>query len=397
MKRFVLRSLAGLEPVVAAEVLLRLDRVAEQIGPRELAVSVPDDEATAVARGVVRLSTVDDAFLEVASAGPVGRTMADLDEIADLARGVRSDASAELVLGWRQESPSASGLVDVTASVLGRQRYSRFDVEDLVGSILAPASGAVYRSRSEGASGTTPTLSYRVTVDPRRTALLLRLAAQPLHRRPYWRESRPGALHPPLAAAMAMLAELGTAGVVLDPFSGSGTIAIETALLMRGGVVVASDIDAKAAQATRRNALEGAQACVRTVCCDIGELPFRRGSIDRVISNPPWDQQVPWSRSRRSPGSFDDVLAEEFRIVLLELEGQAAKALGAGWHPLAALQVSLRGQHPAVTVYGPAPAPVTVSIGEKSLRCSLGDYRSSTSLPTQRRSSRAEQRLSDGV
>jgi 23S rRNA G2445 N2-methylase RlmL len=291
------------------------------------------------------VSTVDDAFLEVASGGPVGRRKADLDEIADLAHGVRSDTSAELVLGWRQESPSVSGLLDVTASVLGRQRYSRFDVEDLIGSILAPVCGAVYRSRSEGVSGTTPTLSYRVTVDQRRTALLLRLAAQPLHRRPYWRESRPGALHPPLAAAMAMLAELGTAGVVLDPFSGSGTVAIETALLMPGsGVVVASDLDAEAARVTRRNAIEGAQACVRTVCCDIGVLPFRRGSIDRVISNPPWGHKVSWSHSRRSAGSFDDVLAEEFRIVLLDLEGQAAKVLGAGWHPLASLQVSLRGQ-----------------------------------------------------
>ena len=374
MKRFVLRSLAGLEPVAAAEVLLRLDRVAEQIGPRELVLSVPDDEAAAVARGVVALSTVDDAFLEVASAGPVGGKMADLDEIADLARGLRSDPSAELVLGWRQGTTNASGVLDMTASVLGPQRYSRFDVEDLIGSILSPACGAVYRSRTEGASGTTPTLSYRVTVDKRRTALLLRLAAQPLHRRPYWRGSRPGALHPPLAAAMAMLAELGTAAVVLDPFCGSGTIAIETALLMRGsGLVVASDIDAEAVRVTRRNAIEGAGVGVQTVRSDIGALPFRQGSIDRVISNPPWGHQVSWSRSNRSGGSFNDVLAEDFRIVLLEFDGQAAKALGAGWHSLASLQVSLRGQHPVVTVYGPAPAPtpVTVSIGEKSVRVKI--------------------------
>jgi tRNA (guanine6-N2)-methyltransferase len=372
VKRFVLRSLAGLEPVVAAEVLLRLDRVAEQIGARELVLSVPDDEAAAVASIVVRLSTVDDAFLEVVAAGPVGRTMADLEVIADLARGARHDASAELVLGWRQGTTSRSGLLDVTASVLGRQRYSRFDVEDLVGSILSPVGGAVYRSRSEGASGIIPTLSYRVTVDKRRTALLLRLAAQPLHRRPYWRESRPGALHPPLAAAMAMLAELGTAAVVLDPFCGSGTIAIETARLAEGSrAVVASDIDAEAVRVTRRNAREGARVRVQTVCCDTGALPFRRGSIDRVISNPPWDHQVSWSRCRRSGGSFNEVLAEEFRIVLLELEGQAAKALGAGWHPLGSLQVSLRGQHPVVTVYGSAPGAVMVSIGDRRVPLGL--------------------------
>ena len=368
MKRFVLRSLAGLERVVTAEVLLRLDRVAEQVGPRELVLSARDDEAASVAHGLVGLSTVDDAFLEVASMGPVGRKMADLEEIADLASGLRGDASAELVLGWRGASTDAS-VLDVTASVLGRQRYSRFDVEDVVGATLSPMLGAVYRSRHEGPSTTTPALSYRVTVDKRRTALLLRLAAQPLHRRPYWRESRQGALHPPLAAAMAMLAELGTADVVLDPFCGSGTIAIEAALLMQdSGLVVASDIDPGAACVTRRNAVEGAQVRVPTVCCDIGALPFRPASIDRVIANPPWDHQVSWSRSPRSAGSLSDVLGEGFRVVLLELEGRAAKALGASWHQLASLPVSLRGQRPVVTVYGSAPAQAVVSIGTKRVR-----------------------------
>jgi 23S rRNA G2445 N2-methylase RlmL len=177
---------------------------------------------------------------------------------------------------------------------------------------------------------------------------------------------------------MAMLAEFGTAAVVLDPFSGSGTIAIETALLMQGsGLVVASDIDPKAARVTRRNAIEGARVRVQTVRSDIGALPFRQGSIDRVISNPPWDHQVSWSRSHRSRGSFNDVLAEDFRIVLLELDGQAAKALGAGWHPLGSLQVSLRGQHPVVTVYGSAPGPVTVSIGDKRVPLGLPAARAS--------------------
>lgn len=276
MKRFVLRSLAGLERVVTAEVLLRLDRVAEQVGPRELVLSARDDEAASVAHGLVGLSTVDDAFLEVASMGPVGRKMADLEEIADLASGLRGDASAELVLGWRGASTGAS-VLDVTASVLGRQRYSRFDVEDVVGATLSPMLGAVYRSRHEGPSTTTPALSYRVTVDKRRTALLLRLAAQPLHRRPYWRESRQGALHPPLAAAMAMLAELGTADVVLDPFCGSGTIAIEAALLMQdSGLVVASDIDPEAACVTRRNAVEGAQVRVQPSAATSAHCPFDR-------------------------------------------------------------------------------------------------------------------------
>ena len=113
----------------------------------------------------------------------------------------------------------------------------------------------------------------------------------------------------------------------LDPSCGSGTIAIEAALLPEGGgPVVASDIDANAATVTRRNASEGARVRVRTVCCDTGVLAFRPGSIDRVISNPPWDHQVSWSRSGRSAGSLQDVLAEDFRIVLLELEEPAAKA-----------------------------------------------------------------------
>ena len=112
-------------------------------------------------------------------------------------------AAARLVLDWRA-APWPKEFW-ITASVLGGRRYSRFDVEDAVGPILGAKLELAYRSQRERPTREIQPLAFRLTVDQRRTALLVRLADLPLHRRFYWRQTRPGALYPPLAAAMALL------------------------------------------------------------------------------------------------------------------------------------------------------------------------------------------------
>src|SRR5262249_37760841 len=120
MRRFVLRSLGGLGPIVAAETLLRFGHKASQIGPRAPAVDVSEDRARETAPPLRQLATADDAFLELASAEPVSRTKAGLTEIADLVQGTDAGAGSRLVLGWRGSPPAAE--LWITASVLGGRR-----------------------------------------------------------------------------------------------------------------------------------------------------------------------------------------------------------------------------------------------------------------------------------
>jgi 23S rRNA G2445 N2-methylase RlmL len=367
MRRFLLRSLAGLEAVVVAEVLLRFNHSAYRIGPREVVVEVSEAEAVAAAAELVQLATVDDAFVELAATGPVSRVNAGLAEIAAMVNDIDARAAARLVLDWRA-APWPKELW-ITASVLGGRRYSRFDVEDAVGPILGAKLELAYRSQRERPTREIQPLAFRLTVDQRRTALLVRLADLPLHRRFYWRQTRPGALYPPLAAAMALLADVQPTQTVLDPFCGAGTIPIEIDRLAgRAVTVIASDIAGDAMTATRTNAV-GAAARIGLFRADISHMPIRPHSIDRIVANPPWNCQIPWDHPEHAGAQFNEMLSDGGRLVLLELAPQAERLGELKWSRLATLPVSLRGQHPAITVYEQRPRPVTVGIGDgRSIR-----------------------------
>src|ERR1700716_1690500 len=366
MKRFVLRSLSGLEAVVVAEVLLRFGRPAYGIGPREVVVEVSEEEAATAAAELVQLATVDDAFVELATTGPVSRANAGLAEIAAMVNDI-DRAAARLVLDWRA-APWPKELW-ITASVLGGRRYSRFDVEDAVGPILGAKPELASRSQRERPTREIQPLAFRLTVDQRRTALLVRLADLPLHRRFYWRQTRPGALFPPLAAAMALLADVQPTQTVLDPFCGAGTIPIEIDRLAgRAVTVIASDIAGDAMTATRTNAV-GAAARIGLFRADISHMPIRPHSIDRIVANPPWNCQIPWDHPEHAGAQFNEMLSDGGRLVLLELAPEAERLGELKWSRLATLPPSPRGPHPAITVYEQRPRPVTVGIGDgRSIR-----------------------------
>ena len=179
----------------------------------------------------------------------------------------------------------------------------------------------------------------------------------PLHRRDYKHRSCVGTLHPPLGAAMALLAGLRANSRVLDPFAGVGTLAIEARRLQPAASVTAADIDEARIRDAATNA-RLASARVDLACADGAHMPWRDGAFDRVVSN------VPWARAVRVRGGLARtperrereiarVLDEAGRAVLLvdrdDPVGRGTR-LGA---PLALLHrswVSVFGQHPRLCV-----------------------------------------------
>lgn len=269
--RLVARCVHGLEWVCAAEVDA-LGAAGIRLGRREVAFDL------AAAAPALGLRTADDVFLAVGRA-----TGGSADEVAASVRA----------LPWEERIADAgpvppAPVLDVVAAVEGH-RFSRFAVEHAVGPWLAGRLGGTYlRRTAAGREPGEPDVTVRVAVRDGAVDASLRLARRPLHRRGWKRDTGPGTLHPPVAAALARLAAPAPGEAVLDPFCGDGTVAIETALAYPAARVTGHDLDAARLEHAARNA-ERAGVAVTWARADAGRLDE---TADVVITNPPWNLAV---------------------------------------------------------------------------------------------------------
>lgn len=281
--RLLARTVRGVEAVAAQEVAGV--GVVDSLGHREVWFSAVPGPA------VLGLRCVDDVFLVAAVVPGIGRARADLRLLAKAMASVDVWGVVRSLADFGEERVWST--VDVSASFLGRRNFTRYDVEDAVGGPVAAALGVAYSGRRGGRVPPAGGLSWRVTLAGDRAVVGLRIAAQPLHRRGYRRVTRPGALHPPVAAAMLRLAGLpapaGAGRRVVDPFCGTGTIAIEAAHLHTAALGV--DVNPAAIAAAIANT-PGSAGRVGWVVGDAGRLPVAGGSVDLVVGNPPWGRQV---------------------------------------------------------------------------------------------------------
>jgi 23S rRNA G2445 N2-methylase RlmL len=337
--RLVARCVRGIEDVLAEEV--RGIGTVQAVGHREVRFTARPGPA------VLGLATADDVFVIAGETGGIGRARADLRRLT----GAVATADLERVLRVRDRCGGlpGAGTLDVSASVLGRRAFNRYDLEDAAGEVLAGRLGLPYRSRRAGARPPAESLSWRVTVVDDRATVALRIPARPLHRRPYKAVSVPGTLHPPLAAAMLRVAEIGAGDVLLDPCCGAGTLPIEAAGI--GARASGSDADPAAVAASVAN---GRGAAVSWSVADAGALPTRDGTVDLVAVNPPWARQVgPRGRLAVDPARLwheaRRVLAAGGRIVALLPDPRPP----AGLVVERSIPVSLFGAHPVITVLTP--------------------------------------------
>ncbi|MBO0868868.1 MAG: methyltransferase [Micromonosporaceae bacterium] len=358
----LVRSVRGLEWVVADEVAARLPAAeAVTLAAREVGFRLPEPGTE-----VLGLRTVDDAFLVVGTVPEVGpartappdaaRRIARLDWAGALDHLSRLRAVTPL-----RASP-AGPRFDVVASLTGRHNYNRFAVENAVGAALVPVLGGEYLPRTaDGRPAGQPELTVRVFVRGGGASVALRLADRPLHRRPYKVDTGTGTLHPPVAAALARLADPAPGATVADPFCGDGTVAIETALSYPDSQVTGSDIDpVRLANAARNCERAGVDIPLRQQ--DAGR--FDTGGLDAVLTNPPWSVAVQaggllggsldpfW---RRLPG----LLTPAGRLCLLaDLELDAPGRLRRhGYRIALATQARLAGRVIQIVLSGPPGRP----------------------------------------
>jgi tRNA (guanine6-N2)-methyltransferase len=299
----IARSVHGLEWVCASEVCsLTGTRSGVEFRRRQVGFDVD-----AVGPGLLGLRTADDVFLKLAVIEGVGAAKGNLPTIGRTAAGLDWESALRKLRALRPVPEHAS--FDVVASLEGRRSYNRFSVESSIGLAVAPALGATFLERDgSGRAGASSDITVRVFVQGSQATVAVRLSSRPLHRRAYKIRTGPGTLHPPVAAALAVISA-PAAGTLLDPFCGDGTIAIEAALARPGLTVVASDIDPLRVRNARQNARQaGVDIDIRAA--DAAAIAESFSEVDSVVTNPPWNQAVDVSgRLRTADGEFWGSLA----------------------------------------------------------------------------------------
>lgn len=175
-----------------------------------------------------------------------------------------------------------------------------------------------------------PVCQIRFSILKDQVSVMLDTSGAPLHKRGYREQSAGAPLKETLAAAMARLARFYEDSTVYDPFCGSGTILIESAMLARNiapglrrrfacerwdsvgeapfrsereraiGMIRnsiaftarGSDLDPAAVELTMHNAkLAGVDDCVSAHTADIAEF-VRDSDRGIVITNPPYGERL---------------------------------------------------------------------------------------------------------
>jgi hypothetical protein len=170
----------------------------------------------------------------------------------------------------------------IVARVAGKHPFHRDDVD-------APFIAAMAAMLPRWApSGGLAAIELWVHVIGERTIAGLRLSGDEMAQRRYKHAHLPASLKPTVARALVMLSEPQKGDVCLDPMAGAGTILRERAEAERAALIIGGDIDLDALKAARRNT--GKQAALS--CWDATRLPLAQGSVDAVVTNPPYGRQM---------------------------------------------------------------------------------------------------------
>lgn len=332
----IARTVRGIEYVAADEVSA-LAPSGLSMAPRQLTFSLPSDDPR-----LLDLRTVDDLFLSIGAVAGIDHRKDALPRLAAGAAG----------LDWDSVRRPGRPHFDVVASLLGRRNYSRYDVEDSVGSALSGLGE--YVSRRPGPPPPVD-LTVRVFAEDPQVTLAVRYAGEPLHRRGYKQDAARGTLHPPMAAALARLVGLVPGEVALDPFCGDGTIPIELSLSCPAAEVRGSDLDPDRVRNAEANARR-AGAPVTFAVADAGVL---ERPVDALVTNPPWNLAVD------ATGLLTDSLdpfwsaARAGRLaVLMDADLDPSRVMRShGYHLVLAQSVRLAGRLSQLVICTPADGP----------------------------------------
>jgi tRNA (guanine6-N2)-methyltransferase len=340
---FFALTTSGLEAVSAKEIAMLPCVSIKTISYRRISATCSGSLAS-----LCSLRTVDDVFLEVATWMGIGRPRTSLERLRHLSASLDLRAVAACCAHLRPvRMPPAFSL---TVSFVGKRNYTTEEIKAvLADAIERKHQGWTYQQDDRAAD-----LNIRVFIEHEVAIVGVRLGKTALHDRWYQRAHLPGALKPPVAAALALLAQTTSTTMVLDPCCGSGTILIEAAL--QGAIVCGGDCSPLAVASAQANA-SSASINVPIQQWDATALPIADAVMDRVITNLPWGRQVPVDGTRTSLyqrlfAQMRRVLTPSGRLVVLTNAPEEIDPLDLSC--VEQIEVSLFGQRPTILIFSRA-------------------------------------------
>lgn len=230
----------------------------------------------------------------------------------------------------------------VSASRKGKHTYSRFDISNLALNVLIKKFGFI-----EGSSKDYD-IALRLDVFNDSCNVFIQYTDASFKFRGTNNNFVPGGLRPTIAYGLLLIAGIKKDDVFLDPFCGSGTIAIERANFS-ARKIYASDIDSEVIAFARENAPSNVHIYLE----DATKLSFKDKFIDVIVSNIPWGKQVKVDNISLLYNKFlkeaKRVLKDNGRMVLLTDKDELLKeATSLNFNVKVITTLSLHGLHPKV-------------------------------------------------
>jgi 23S rRNA G2445 N2-methylase RlmL len=343
MTSFFAVTTRGLEFVSAAEIARLEGALSVEQGYRRISFAYRE-----LPLPLLRLRTVDDVFVSVATWQSIARPRATLNLLQRLSEALDLEAAADVCAAIRPVSGRPR--FSVTASFVGKRNYNTDEIKLSVAAGIEAGHDWRYEPNDALAE-----INVRLFIEHEIASVGVRLADRALHERPYKQAHLTGSLKPPVAAALLSLARIAPGVTVLDPCCGVGTILIEAALA--GAQASGGDHDADTVTAARLNSA-GANVEVGLEQWDARRLPLADGSIDRIVSNLPWGRQIATDADLHS--FYRDAISEMRRV--LTSDGQIVLLTGtpdlidpSGLRCDQQFEISLFGQTPTVSVLSKLP------------------------------------------
>jgi tRNA (guanine6-N2)-methyltransferase len=330
-------------------------------------------------REVLRLRTTEDVFLYAWGTDQLTYRAADLEKIE---RWTAREPNWDRLLKIHHAvtpRPKGKPSYRLVTQMSGKHGYLRKHAAAALAKGLAGKLPASWRYADENAS-----VEIWLTIQGKTAVCGLRLSDRTMRHRTWKVEHLPASLRPTLAAALVRLAGTAPGSVFLDPMCGAGTILAEQADVLRsfqrqGMVLLGGDQERNALRAAASNlrklgpnrcrlwseeedpagpAGESRGAPALLALWNATRLPLGTGSVDRIVSNPPFGKQIGEPEDigplyKAMTREYNRVLRPGGRAVLLVSDPVVLREglRHTGWKPQRQVPVQILGQRAVITVW----------------------------------------------